>query len=125
MIMEATIMCTECNGSGEVEQNILCGEEGMKIEMDVLSVCSECEGSKYLTINKMTTTELIKKHQSCIEILVAVLTFEMLIKSGKENIDGFCGTFPELRRKYIHNVEIYKMCIDRLNLRYKTLREGF
>lgn len=69
----------------------------------------------------MTTTERIKKHQDCIEILEAIQTFEMLIKSGKENIDGFAGTFPEIRRKYIHNIEIYQMCITRLQERYNKI----
>ncbi len=37
--------CTNCEGSGEVEKNIWRGEEGMQIEMDVMVVCSECDGS--------------------------------------------------------------------------------
>jgi hypothetical protein len=69
----------------------------------------------------MNAKELINKHQKCIEILEAVQTFEMLIKSAQENIDGFCGTFPELRKKYKHNKEIYQMCINRLMQRYENL----
>ena len=37
--------CTSCNGEGEVERNIWRGEEGMQIEMDVMVVCSKCDGT--------------------------------------------------------------------------------
>ncbi len=37
--------CPECNGSGEVERNIMRGEEGMQIEMDAMVECSECGGT--------------------------------------------------------------------------------
>lgn len=40
--------CTSCNGEGEVEKNIHRGEEGMQIEMDVMVVCSECDGDGYI-----------------------------------------------------------------------------
>mgnify|MGYP000970647621 FL=1 len=70
----------------------------------------------------MKTHELINKHQKCIEILEAIQTFEMLIKSAQENIDGFCGTFPELRKKYNHKLEIYQMCIERLMKRYEKFK---
>ena len=69
----------------------------------------------------MNTAELIKKHETLIEILEAIKTFEMLKKSAKENIEGFCGTFPELRRKYHHKNDIYGRCIARLEERYLNL----
>jgi len=37
--------CPECQGTGETEKNIFRGEEGMQIEMDVMVVCSECNGT--------------------------------------------------------------------------------
>jgi len=70
----------------------------------------------------MKTSELIKKHQTCIEILESIKHFQRLTISAQENIDGFCGTFPGLRKKYTHNKEIYQMCIDRLMLRYENLK---
>ena len=69
----------------------------------------------------MTTQELIEAHEKCIEVLEAIRTFERFIKSAHENIDGFAGTFPELRRKYIHRIEIYQMCITRLQERYSKI----
>ena len=39
------VECDECNGTGEVEKNIHRGPEGMQIEMDVMVVCSQCDGT--------------------------------------------------------------------------------
>ena len=120
--MENQTKCPECKGKGEIEQNILSGEEGMQIEIDVMVVCSECEGSNYLTTPiSMTTKQKINALQTCIEIQEAIQTFEALTKSAHENVNGFCGYFPELRYKYHHNIEIYKMCITRLEERYLNL----
>jgi len=66
----------------------------------------------------MTTTE---KHEMCIELIHAKKYFERLIISRDDGINGFSGTFPSLKRKYIHDIEIYKRCIERLNLRYRNI----
>jgi hypothetical protein len=63
--------------------------------------------------------ELIEKHQTCIEIIDAILFFKRRIKLYEEWIHGFPGTFPGLRRKYERNIEIQNMCIARLLQRYK------
>ena len=63
----------------------------------------------------------IEKHQLRIEILEGVQHFARLIELKKESINGFAGTFPRLRRKYLHNIEIYKMCIARLYERYEKV----
>jgi len=44
---EPTEKCEHCNGDGEIEKNILRGDEGMQIEMDVMVTCQECEGTGY------------------------------------------------------------------------------
>lgn len=36
--------CERCNGDGEIEINTHQGEEGMKIEMDIMVVCPDCDG---------------------------------------------------------------------------------
>jgi hypothetical protein len=74
----------------------------------------------------MTTTKLIQAHEKCIEILDAIDTFERKMDHAIWDIEfGFIREFPKLVKEYKHRIEIYQMCIDRLNLRYKTLRDGF
>jgi len=69
----------------------------------------------------MKTKLLIEKHQTCIEILEGIQRFERQIKLTQDNINGFAGTFSQLRRKYKHNIDIYNMCIVRLTERYKKV----
>ena len=69
----------------------------------------------------MTTKKLIKQHKKKIEILEAIRHFENAIKLKTGSINGYPGTFPELRRKYIHNIEIYNKCIQRLTERYSKV----
>ena len=57
---------------------------------------------------------LIDKHQTCIEILEAIQYLKNRKIRKQESIDGFAGTFPNLRRKYEHELIIYDMCIERL-----------
>jgi hypothetical protein len=42
----------------------------------------------------------------------------MLIQHNINSINGFAGTFPDLRRKYLNQVNIRLKCIKRLYLRY-------
>jgi len=66
----------------------------------------------------MKTKDLIKKHKTCIEILEAIEVFESLIEHKALSIEALNGNFPDLKAKYLHNIDIYKRCINRLNLRY-------
>ena len=50
--------CDQCFGTGEVEKNIWRGEEGMQIEMDVMVVCSQCNGTGLLPITDAERTSL-------------------------------------------------------------------
>lgn len=63
----------------------------------------------------------IKKHERCIELLEAMRTFKNLINLNRGSINGFPGTFPELRRKYLHRIDIQERSIARLELIYKKV----
>jgi len=67
---------------------------------------------------------LIEKHQKLIQIIEAVETFERIKKVINDNITGFPGTFPDLRRKYEHRIMIIDASIARLMSIYaKKLKE--
>ena len=61
---------------------------------------------------------LIDKHQMCIEILEAIMRFEQQKKHKIESIEGFAGTFPDLRKKYVNDIDTINRCIKRLKQRY-------
>lgn len=61
---------------------------------------------------------LITTHEVCIELIEAITLFETFKKTRQESLEGVAGTFIAFRRKYTHDIEIYSMCIERLNLRY-------
>ena len=63
----------------------------------------------------------IEKHQQCIDILMGIKSFQRRIITVEESINGFPGTFLELRIKYAHRIDIYIRCINRLNQRYYKL----
>ena len=65
--------------------------------------------------------KLIKNHELQIEILEAIQYFARMIEHKQDSINGFPGTFPDLKRKYLHNIEIYQMCINRLKQRYNEI----
>ena len=69
----------------------------------------------------MNTKETIKAHEKAIEILEAIAYFERIRKNTEESLNGFAGTFAELRMEYKHKLEIYSMCINRLYERYVKL----
>jgi len=75
--------------------------------------------------SSMFTTHHIKQHEVCIEILEGINHFKRMIDSRKESILGFAGTFYDLRIKYTHDIEIYNMCINRLEERYYKIIEEF
>jgi len=68
--------------------------------------------------NKMNTKELIIKHHNCIKIIEGIETFQNLIELNKDHIRIMNGWFPDVTQKYIHKIEIYQMCIERLKERY-------
>lgn len=45
MNKENNTTCPSCDGEGNKEVNILVGEEGMKVEADVMVDCPECDGT--------------------------------------------------------------------------------
>ncbi len=67
---------------------------------------------------------LIDKHQMCIEILEGIICFEQRKKHRIESIEGFAGTFPELRKKYENDIDTINRCIKRLEQRYKRILNG-
>lgn len=69
----------------------------------------------------MKQKSLIDKHQMCIEILEGISKFEKRKNRRMDSIDGFAGTFPELRRKYENEIATINRCIERLEQRYKRV----
>lgn len=72
----------------------------------------------------ISSRSLIDKHQMCIEILEGIMHFEQRKKHRIESIEGFAGTFPELRRRYVNDVDTINRCIKRLEERYKRVLNG-
>lgn len=71
-----------------------------------------------------SSRSLIDKHQMCIEILEGIMHFEQRKNHRIESIGGFAGTFPELRRKYVNDIDTINRCIKRLEQRYKRVLNG-
>ena len=74
-----------------------------------------------------TVSELMQTCRSlkmCIEILEGIMYFEQRKKHRIESIEGFAGTFPELRRKYVNDIDTINRCIKRLEQRYKSVLES-
>lgn len=65
------------------------------------------------------TKNLIDQHLKVIELLEDIATFERRIELKKECINGFSGTFPELKLKYEDQIDTYNRCIARLYSRYE------
>lgn len=65
--------------------------------------------------------ELINKHQTCIEIIEAIMHFERRKKHIVESIESIAGTFPDLRRKYVNDIDTINRCITRLQERYNRV----
>jgi hypothetical protein len=72
----------------------------------------------------VSSRSLIEKHQTCIEILEGIIRFEQRKKHRIESIEGFAGTFPELRKKYVNDIDTINRCIKRLEQRYKRILNG-
>ena len=69
----------------------------------------------------VSNRSLIEKHQMCIEILEGIMHFEQRKKHRIESIDGFAGIFPELRKKYVNEIDTINRCIKRLEQRYNRV----
>lgn len=72
----------------------------------------------------MNTKAELDKLETCVKIVEGIRFFKRMIESQQESLDGFQGTFPELRRKLIHRAEIYQKCADRLQERYERAVAG-
>lgn len=71
---------------------------------------------------KDTTSKRIAHHERCIELLEAIQSLQNRRACTVENIEGFGGTFPELRRKYKHRLIIIDMAIARIEKMYHNIR---
>ena len=72
----------------------------------------------------MTTQDIkqnIKRHETCIEILEGISYYKRMISHRWDSINGFPGEFPWLRAKYVHDVDIYQRCIERLTSRFNSM----
>ena len=72
-------------------------------------------------LSNISSRSLIDKHQMCIAILEGIMHFEQRKKHRIESINGFAGTFPELRRKYLNDIDTINRCIKRLEQRYQRV----
>jgi hypothetical protein len=71
----------------------------------------------------MNTYDIKKRHNKATEILELIEYADIRIKTNRECINGFPGTFPRLAAKYRHQIEITKMAKERLiKYYYKTLK---
>jgi len=63
-------------------------------------------------------TQKIKQHETAIELLQAIDHFNIMKRHTNDSIKGSASYFPELVKKYNHDLIIYTMCISRLENRY-------
>jgi len=61
----------------------------------------------------------LKQHENCIEILEAIERFERFKSDKKYSIFFHSNYFTGMKKKLRHEIEIYEMCIKRLEERYK------
>jgi len=64
---------------------------------------------------------LIEKHETAIRILEVIKSAERQINLYQGSLDGFPGTFAELKRKYKHKIQILNMSIERLKQRHQNI----
>ena len=67
----------------------------------------------------MNPKELINKHEEAIKTLEGVKYFRRRAESLKQNINGFCGTFPRLKEKYTNELDTVQRCAERLTKGYR------
>lgn len=71
-----------------------------------------------------TTSQLIAKHERCIEILIAIGIWERQRQMTQETNKGISGQFPALVAKNNHRIEIYSRAIARMNKKYLAVLQG-
>lgn len=64
---------------------------------------------------------LIQKHENCLKILSAIIRFRQRRKQKIESINGYAGTFPKLKEKYLNDIDTINKCINKLEQRYYRL----
>jgi hypothetical protein len=72
----------------------------------------------HVSVPTFNVDMLKARHERCIEILEAIESFRNRKKRLIENIGGFGGIFPELRKKYVNNVDTVNRCLKRLEAKY-------
>lgn len=73
----------------------------------------------------MNTITEIKRLNRCLDILDGINGLEKRIRLANEHINGFCGTFPQLKRKYLNDIHTRLLCIQKLEKSYyKTLNQN-
>jgi hypothetical protein len=69
----------------------------------------------------LNTKGLITKYEKSIAILEGIQHFKTMIKHTNNSINGFGGSFRDLREKYMDKIDTYNRCIERLYNRYNNL----
>ena len=63
-----------------------------------------------------------KNLELCTELIGGILYFQRRRKLLTESIETFAGTFPELRAKYINQLDTVNRCIVRMHERYNKIK---
>jgi len=71
-------------------------------------------------LSESKTQDLIDIQNRKIEILEGIQFLETKRQRRMESVEGFGGTFPELRREYIHEIDIINRSINRLYQRFNN-----
>ena len=69
-------------------------------------------------LSRSDVQRLKQMHEEKLDILEALEAFDRRINITIENINSITGTFPQLRYEMVHDIDIYKRCINRLWDRY-------
>lgn len=64
---------------------------------------------------------LLDRHYKAIELLDGINSFKNRIGMRKGSLKGFAGTFPNLKAKYLNEIDTFERCIVRLEERYNKL----
>lgn len=69
----------------------------------------------------MNAKQTIRDHEILIEILEGIHHFTRRVNNYRESLEGIQATFPGLKSRLVHDIEICEMCIKRLEERYFKL----
>ena len=69
-------------------------------------------------LSREDVKQLIKMHKEKLEILEGLEHFDEKINIAIENINSITGTFPNLRKELVRDIDVYKTCINKLWDRY-------